>query len=213
MSRPVLTAASDLFDTMTERGFVVLDATTLARSTGASSTTLQQLTPLWNDLPVDAWLKDGGRYRFRRHACFVVDSARSADAVVTRVAHRAHWQPIEYNALHGGLERWFQPIVDDIAENPAWCALLMTIAGWCSTIKGAQPWFVEAHQFRIDTADGIGRPTPEGAHRDGVDFVAVWWTVNTSRVARPASLKPTGPTACASRSLNRGRCCFSTTSA
>jgi hypothetical protein len=34
-------------------------------------------------------------------------------------------------------------------------------------------WFVEAHQFRIDTTDGIGRPTPEGAHRDGVDFVVV----------------------------------------
>ncbi len=37
-----------------------------------------------------------------------------------------------------------------------------------------QRWFVEAHPFRIDTdADGIGRPTPEGAHRDGVDLVAV----------------------------------------
>jgi hypothetical protein len=36
-----------------------------------------------------------------------------------------------------------------------------------------QPWYVEAHQFRIDTAGGIGRPTPEGAHRDGVDLVAV----------------------------------------
>ena len=36
------------------------------------------------------------------------------------------------------------------------------------------PWFVEAHQFRIDTTDGIGRPTPEGAHRDGVDLVAVF---------------------------------------
>ena len=34
-------------------------------------------------------------------------------------------------------------------------------------------WYIEAHQFRIDTANGIGRPTPEGAHRDGVDFVAV----------------------------------------
>jgi hypothetical protein len=34
-------------------------------------------------------------------------------------------------------------------------------------------WFIETHQFRIDTAGGIGRPTPEGAHRDGVDFVAV----------------------------------------
>ena len=32
---------------------------------------------------------------------------------------------------------------------------------------------MEAHQFRIDTTGGIGRPTPEGAHRDGVDFVAV----------------------------------------
>jgi hypothetical protein len=27
--------------------------------------------------------------------------------------------------------------------------------------------------FRIDTANGIGRPTPEGAHRDGVDLVTV----------------------------------------
>jgi hypothetical protein len=34
-------------------------------------------------------------------------------------------------------------------------------------------WFIEAHSFRIDTSDGLGRPTPEGAHRDGVDFVAV----------------------------------------
>jgi hypothetical protein len=40
-------------------------------------------------------------------------------------------------------------------------------------LRGAQPWYVEAHQFRIDTSDGIGRPTPEGAHRDGVDLVMV----------------------------------------
>jgi hypothetical protein len=40
-------------------------------------------------------------------------------------------------------------------------------------LRGARPWYVEAHPFRIDTADGIGRPTPEGAHRDGVDLVAV----------------------------------------
>jgi hypothetical protein len=41
-------------------------------------------------------------------------------------------------------------------------------------VRATRPWFVEAHQFRIDTSDGIGRPTPEGAHRDGVDFVAVF---------------------------------------
>jgi hypothetical protein len=48
------------------------------------------------------------------------------------------------------------------------------LAAQCSARKGVQPWYVEAHLFRIDTTDGIGRPTPEGAHRDGVDFVAVF---------------------------------------
>ena len=43
-----------------------------------------------------------------------------------------------------------------------------------AALAGACRWFIEAHQFRIDTADGIGRPTPEGAHRDGVDLVAVF---------------------------------------
>ena len=46
-------------------------------------------------------------------------------------------------------------------------------------MRSAPPWFVEAHPLRIDTIDGIGRPTPEGAHRDGVDRVAVFM------VARP----------------------------
>jgi hypothetical protein len=48
------------------------------------------------------------------------------------------------------------------------------LARVCFTVKGKRPWYVEAHQFRIDTEGGIGRPTPEGAHRDGVDLVAVF---------------------------------------
>jgi hypothetical protein len=60
-----------------------------------------------------------------------------------------------------------------VLAQPAWNRLLLALSGVCSAHKGAQPWHVEAHQFRIDTTDGIGRPTPEGAHRDGVDFVAV----------------------------------------
>jgi hypothetical protein len=57
---------------------------------------------------------------------------------------------------------------------PVWAQLLVWLGAVCSGLRGAQPWFVEAHQFRIDTTDGIGRPTPEGAHRDGVDMVAVF---------------------------------------
>jgi hypothetical protein len=96
----------------------------------------------------------------------------SGDAL-EQTAHRAHWQPVEYNALHGGMHRLFEPIDPDTVAQPAWERLLRTLGAVCSGVKGEQPWYVEAHQFRIDTADGIGRPTPEGAHRDGVDFVAV----------------------------------------
>ncbi len=89
-------------------------------------------------------------------------------------AHRAHWQPLEYNALHGGMRRWFEPMRPDIVRHPAWTRLLVWLGAVASALRGEQPWFVEAHQFRIDTTDGIGRPTPEGAHRDGVDLVAVF---------------------------------------
>jgi hypothetical protein len=35
-------------------------------------------------------------------------------------------------------------------------------------------WHVEVHQFRIEALSGQeGRPTPEGLHRDGVDYVLV----------------------------------------
>ena len=51
--------------------------------------------------------------------------------------------------------------------------MLQALAAAASDLRGPQPWYIEAHQFRIDTEGGIGRPTPEGAHRDGVDLVAV----------------------------------------
>lgn len=96
------------------------------------------------------------------------------DGAVARVPHRAHWQPVQYNALHGGIERWFEPVHEAVAESAALRGLLHAMAGLAAALRGHQPaWFVEAHQFRIDTEGGIGRPTPEGAHRDGVDLVAV----------------------------------------
>jgi hypothetical protein len=127
------------------------------------------LRPSWDDLPPDAYLKDGGRYRRRRHSCFVVEGPQVAQA-----PHRAHWQPVEYNALHGGMQRWFEPMHPDVVAQPAWTRLLQAMARVSSEVKGPRPWYIEAHQFRIDTEGGIGRPTPEGAHRDGVDLVAVF---------------------------------------
>jgi hypothetical protein len=165
---PPVTMPADLVGAMRGDGRAVLSPAGLRALLAARAAELDALRPAWDDLPADAYLRDGGRYRRRRHASYVV----RGDALEP-VPHRAHWQPLEYNALHGGLERWFEPIDAAVASAPIWTRLLCGIGRLCSTLDGAQPWFVEAHQFRIDTTDGIGRPTPEGAHRDGVDFVAV----------------------------------------
>jgi hypothetical protein len=150
------------------RGHAVLSAAGLCSLLPASVGDLDALRPSWDDLPPDLHLRDGGRYRRRRHACFVVERG-----AVRPVAHRAHWQPLEYNALHGGFERWFEPMRPEVTAQPVWARLLAALGARCGALRGEQPWYVEAHQFRIDTTDGIGRPTPEGAHRDGVDLVAV----------------------------------------
>ena len=155
--------------TLQTQGFAVLSAPDFAGRSGCDLGQLNSLKPYWNDLPPDAYLKDGGRYRRRRHSCFVVDGHD-----VTLAMHRPHWQPVEYNALHGGMQRWFEPIAPELAAHLQWSQLLIWLARISSERAHTQPWFVEAHQFRIDTTDGIGRPTPEGAHRDGVDFVAVF---------------------------------------
>ena len=130
---------------------------------------LASLGQSWEHLPRDAYLRDGGAYRARRHSCFV----QAVGAKLTVVPHRPHWQPTEYNALHGGLTRWFEPITPEVRNHPAWLQLLGSLGEVFAAVHPVPRWFIEAHQFRIDTASGIGRPTPEGAHRDGVDFVAV----------------------------------------
>ena len=200
----------DIVQEMRAKGFCVVAPAALSACFGVTAAALSTLDATWNDLPRDGYLKDGGKYRARRHSSFVQTMTPPA---VTQSLHRAHWQPVDYNALHGGIERWFEPISPLVCEDAAWRTLLSELGNvfaaavpsprggglgrgtWPNNDgsnsshplpnpppqgygakpvgAGAKRWFIEAHQFRIDTSNGIGRPTPEGAHRDGVDFVAV----------------------------------------
>ncbi len=165
---PRFVTPDQLATALREDGYAVLSRQGVADWLGRPLAQLDALHADWDDLPPDEYLKDGGRYRQRRHACFTVDGHD-----LQQVPHRAHWQPVEYNALHGGMQRWFAPMEAATVVQPVWQQLMRSLAATASALRGTQPWFVEAHQFRIDTAGGIGRPTPEGAHRDGVDLVAV----------------------------------------
>ena len=166
---PPLTPLKQLDEALRNDGYAVVSAETVAEFSHVALSSLQGLNAFWGDLPRDPYLKDGGRYRSRRHASYQI---KGED--LTLVPHRAHWQSLDYNALHGGIERWFEPIQNALLSNLTWQSVLLGLAHILNTLKPINTWFVEAHQFRIDTTDGIGRPTPEGAHRDGVDFVAVF---------------------------------------
>ncbi len=168
------THLDDVGAALRQDGWALMPRDMLLSWLSAQATDADALHASWSDLPADTHLRDGGHYRFRRHSCFVLDSASTAGrATLTQTPHRAHWQPVTYNALHGGFERWFEPMHADVTARPMWRALLIELGSLLGEVKPTPSWFIEAHQFRVDTTGGIGRPTPEGAHRDGVDFVAV----------------------------------------
>ncbi|MBS0242939.1 MAG: 2OG-Fe dioxygenase family protein [Proteobacteria bacterium] len=125
----------------------------------------------WGDLETDTYMADGGRYRRRRHAVFTV----GRDGAHSREPHQPHFQTVDYNSLNGGVDRWFAPVTDEIVGGQS----LSTVLSFCGRLfSGLAPkvasWKAEIHQFRIEAKVGeAGRPTPEGMHRDGVDWVLV----------------------------------------
>ena len=151
-------------------GYAVLEPDVARAALELDVPALDGLRESWDRLPRDPYLRDGGHYRARRHSSFIYTAGTRE---LTPVAQRPHWQPTTYNALHGGMLRWFEPIEPAIAGNGALRQLLAALGELFAQLQPVSRWYLEAHQFRIDTEGGIGRPTPEGAHRDGVDFVSV----------------------------------------
>jgi len=123
----------------------------------------------WDDLGPDTYMADGGRYRKRRHAVYRIEGE-----AILRQPPQPHYQSRDYNTLNGGIERWFEPVQDAIACGPSLSAVLRFCRALFGALAGPARWFTEVHQFRIEArSQEPGRPTPEGMHRDGVDYVLV----------------------------------------
>jgi hypothetical protein len=180
LSEPALTAA------ISRDGYAFVQADAMRTLLGGAGALAdwEAFSQSWSALALDTYMADGGRYRRRRHAVF---GARPEGAIERR-PHQPHYQTLDYTPLHGGLERWFEPVAPEIASG----ATLQTILSFCralfealadsrsaavlsaSSSPPASSWRIEVHQFRIEARAGeSGRPTPEGLHRDGVDYVLV----------------------------------------
>jgi hypothetical protein len=165
-SRPALSA------TIVAEGYAFVHAATmrdLLERTGPLAD-WPSFAASWDALELDEYMADGGRYRRRRHAVYT-----AAGAAIERQPHQPHYQALAYNPLHGGVERWFEPIAPDVGAGDS----LLTILEFCRSLFGGltpavEEWRIEVHQFRIEARPGEqGRPTPEGLHRDGVAYALV----------------------------------------
>ena len=67
---PPITPPQQTDTALRGQGFAVLDAAGLAQLAGVERAAFDTLAPYWNHLPPDQHLRDGGRYRRRRHSCF-----------------------------------------------------------------------------------------------------------------------------------------------
>ena len=159
-------------------GFVFARAPDMHAALGDGVRDWEAFAASWDDLGLDTYMADGGRYRKRRHAAF-----RAGPDGISRKPHQPHYQSRDYNALNGGIARWFEPVLDAAART----ASFQSILGFCNELFTAltpvPSWHVEVHQFRIEARpDEAGRPTPEGMHQDGVDWVLVLM-VNRENIA------------------------------
>jgi hypothetical protein len=175
-----VTAPAGPLADLAARGFARLPGAQMAALLGAAADpgSLAPFFESWNRLETDAFMRDGGRYRRRRIANFRAEPGVPGHV---RGTHRPHFQAVVHNTLNGGVDRWFAPMEDAVAASAPLAAMLGLGRAMAEALHGPLPWFVEAHQFRIEAAAGApGYPTPEGVHHDGVDFVLITMIARTN---------------------------------
>jgi hypothetical protein len=158
---------------MTDDGYALVDAATMCENLApfGELSDWAAFAASWNDMPQDEFMADGGRYRRRLHAVF---AAAANERKITRLPHRPHYQARDYNTLNGGIARQFDPVSETTAHSESFTTVLGFSRALFDNLSPDTSWDIEMHQFRIESRAGMaGQPTPEGLHRDGVDYVLV----------------------------------------
>lgn len=128
---------------------------------------------LWSfdRLPLDNYLRDGEKFRYRRYSRFLL-----CQNVLEPLPVKAYFQSEKINSYAGGISRKFESIENSVISHPLFQDLVLLDYSLLPLNQDelGRSWEVGVHQVRI-IAEGsaLGHPTPEGVHRDGVAFFAV----------------------------------------
>ena len=132
--------------------------------------TWAEFSAFWRGLTLDRFMADGGTYRLRRYGAFELQRP----GPLRLLPHEAYEQPREINPLNGGVRREFDPLEPGFAHHPVLEKFLTTLADVLDAVeRQTVRWNIRLHPYRIRAdLSSEGLPTPEGVHRDGVDYIA-----------------------------------------
>ncbi len=134
-----------------------------------NSVNLTRLSSFFENLPGDPYLEElQEKYRFRRLSRFKVISNR-----LVKLPHACLFQSKKYNPLLGDVIREYSELEDRLSELDDFQDILLEFFEFCKLCSTSNE--IAVHQIRTTAAVGqIGKPAPEGIHRDGVDLVGIF---------------------------------------
>ncbi|THF56237.1 2OG-Fe dioxygenase family protein [Pseudothauera rhizosphaerae] len=138
----------------------------------ADSAEWDEFSACWDGLTQDLYMNDQGLYRYRRYGEFLF---LISERQLVQLPHGPYHQPEYINNLNGGVMRNFDPLDHVFVKNGFFKGLMEDLSLMFGAVEGGvEKWNIKLHPYRIRAAVGMqGRPTPEGVHRDGVDYIAV----------------------------------------
>lgn len=131
--------------------------------------TWADFSAFWRGLTLDRFMADGGTYRLRRYGAFELQRP----GPLRLLPHEDYEQPHEINPLNGGVRRKFDPLEPGFAHHTVLEKFLTTLADVLDAVeRKTVRWNIRLHPYRIRAdLSSKGLPTPEGVHRDGVDYI------------------------------------------
>jgi hypothetical protein len=155
-------------EALAEKRFVIGTTTEVLGEDFTALDDWKRFQAIFEDLPPDTYMNDGGTYRLRRFGRFVYTRD---DGRLEVQPHAPYSQPKYFNPLNGGLDRHFAPLTDGIVNNQVLQRVLRLLGAAYSALEDQSRWRINTYFNRIVArSEEAGKPVPEGKHRDGVKF-------------------------------------------
>ncbi|MGW7489387.1 2OG-Fe dioxygenase family protein [Streptomyces sp. NPDC054786] len=186
---PAVAAARE---SLASTGVHLMPAATVKAHFGTGEEEWARFAKHWEDLSQDRYASERGTCRLRRYGKF---SLTPSTGELTQLPDTPFVQPERSNPLYVDVDRHFDPLTDAFVAEPLLRSVVTLLGHVAGALDSAACWIAKVHPFRVvATADGEGRPTPEGRHRDGVTLVSsLLVDRNNATGGRSTVFAPDGP--------------------